>query len=140
VLGFSRFRADEGGQGEWKVGGILWPGRLGGEGNVGGGGPIRRGCERGGVWSVRGEEGPGRGTDPGAADASSAACRNRGGVGASMWPQWGGCWAICYGLGRVNNAFSKLNQIVSMGLELIQSKDGLLLLNKFQIKYTRERF
>jgi hypothetical protein len=57
-----------------------------------------------------------------------------------MWPQWGGCWAICYGLGRVNNAFSKLNQIVSMGLELIQSKDGLLLLNKFQIKYTRERF
>jgi hypothetical protein len=45
----------------------------------------------------------------------------------------GGSWAGCYGLGLVNSAFSELNQIVSKGLELIRYKDGLPLLNKFQI-------
>jgi hypothetical protein len=46
-----------------------------------------------------------------------------------------GSWAVCYGLGRVNNAFSELNQIFSNELELIRSKDGLPLLEIFEIKY-----
>jgi hypothetical protein len=52
----------------------------------------------------------------------------------------GGSWAGCYGLGLVNSAFFELNQIVSKGLELIRYKDGLPLLNKFQIKYGHEGF
>jgi hypothetical protein len=35
----------------------------------------------------------------------------------------------------VNNAFSELNQIFSNELELIRSKDGLPLLEIFEIKY-----
>jgi hypothetical protein len=34
----------------------------------------------------------------------------------------------------------ELNRLVSKGLELIRYKDGLPVLNKFQIKYGRERF
>jgi hypothetical protein len=45
----------------------------------------------------------------------------------------GGCWNGCYGLGLVNRVFSELNRIVSKGLELIRYKNGLPVLNKFQI-------
>jgi hypothetical protein len=71
--------------------------------------------------------------------------RHGGGSGRSTnrghaWG-WGvqtgnGSWAVCYGPGRVNSAFSELNQIFSNVLELIQSKDGFPVLENFKIKYS----
>jgi hypothetical protein len=37
------------------------------------------------VWSARGEEGPSRGTDPGATDVGDALRGNRGGAGTGTW-------------------------------------------------------
>jgi hypothetical protein len=87
------------------------------------------------------EEGPGRGTDPRAADASGALCGNRGGRGGqNVGHGGGGCWAVCYGLSPVNSAFFELNRILSKGLELIQLKMTFQCSNKFQIKYGCEGF
>jgi hypothetical protein len=46
-----------------------------------------------------------------------------------------GCWAVCYGPGLVNSAVSDLFKKNLTNLNLIQSKDGLPKLKKFQMKY-----
>jgi hypothetical protein len=62
VLGFIGFHADEGGQGEGKLSGILWLGWLG-QGNVGGGSVLRpHGGEEGGQSACTQQ---GRGSDAG---------------------------------------------------------------------------
>jgi hypothetical protein len=68
--------------------------KTGGRGDV----EAQRDVMRRGVWLARGEEGPGWGTNPGAADAGNAPCGNRGGAGAATWAAVGellGCmlWA-----------------------------------------------
>jgi hypothetical protein len=56
---------------------------------------------------------------------------NRGGGGGRhVGHGGGGYWAVFHGLGLVNSTFSKLNRIVSKGVELIQSKDGLSVLKQ----------
>jgi hypothetical protein len=105
-----------------------------GEGKMGTAGPAQtHGKGRGRLVSVRGG-GAWPGHRPRRDGCRQRAVREQGrGVDRHVGHVGGGSWAGCYGLGLVNSAFFELNQIVSKGLELIRYKDGLPLLNKFQI-------
>jgi hypothetical protein len=130
VLSFADFRADEGG-GVW--GGAWWHDAKTEEKERGMGGFGRSTAKRRGDEGWRSSGAPSTGKGPGAAEAATGR-RLRTHTGVGVWSR-NGSWGVCYGPGLVKSAFSELNQIFSNGLELILSKDGLLVLENFQIKH-----